>query len=67
MNETQQQMLVIPANLAQGLHDYLSTRPMREVENMVVGVRQLKPLSEYLPEPEPAGKSEEQKTPKERK
>ena len=30
----------IPADLAQAVHEYLLTRPMREVEGMVVALRQ---------------------------
>jgi hypothetical protein len=35
--------LLIPQHLAQTLHDYLTTRPMREVEPFVVAIRSLKP------------------------
>mgnify|MGYP001025961321 CR=1 FL=1 len=34
-------MLVINEVLAQEIHDYLVSRPMREVESLVMAVRQL--------------------------
>jgi hypothetical protein len=36
-------MIEIPPQLAQALHDYLLTRPMREVEAMVNALRECKP------------------------
>jgi len=41
---TQPPLLTIPAELAQSIHDYLVTRPMREVEALVVALRQAKPV-----------------------
>lgn len=35
--------ILIPANLAQAIHDYLLTRPMREVEALVNALRQCQP------------------------
>lgn len=32
-------MLYISQELAQAIHDYLMTRPMREVEHLVIGIR----------------------------
>ena len=31
--------ILIPHNLLQSIHDYLTTRPMREVEALVHGIR----------------------------
>lgn len=45
MNEPR---VTIPAELAQAVHDYLMTRPMREVEQMVVGMRQAEPVKEAV-------------------
>ena len=42
--------LLLPVELAQALHDYLMTRPMGEVERIVLPLRNLKPA----PEPEVA-------------
>lgn len=36
-------MIEIPAQLAQAIHDYLLTRPMREVEALVNALRQCQP------------------------
>lgn len=35
--------IAIPAQLAQAIHDYLLTRPMREVEGLVNALRECKP------------------------
>ena len=37
-------MLQLPADLVQAVHDYLMTRPMREVEALVAEVRKAKPV-----------------------
>lgn len=37
-------MLQLPADLVQAVHDYLMTRPMQEVEALVVGLRKAKPV-----------------------
>ena len=37
-------MVTIPRELAQALHSYLMDRPMVEVEHLVVGLRQAKPV-----------------------
>lgn len=37
-------MLVITENSAQQIHDYLTTRPMREVEHLVYALRNLRQL-----------------------
>jgi hypothetical protein len=37
-------MLQLPADLVQAIHDYLMTRPMREVEELVFEVRKAKPV-----------------------
>lgn len=34
----------MPAELAQAIHDYLMTRPMGEVEGLVVSIRQAEAL-----------------------
>lgn len=39
-----EQMLLIPSSFAQQLHDYLYTRPMHEVEDMVLKLRMLTPI-----------------------
>ena len=36
-------MIEIPAQLAQAIHEYLLTRPMREVEGLVNALRECKP------------------------
>ena len=36
-------MLQLPADLVQAIHDYLMTRPMREVEALVAAIRTAKP------------------------
>jgi hypothetical protein len=36
-------MIEVPPQLAQALHDYLLTRPMREVEPLVNALRECKP------------------------
>lgn len=36
-------MIELPPELAQAIHEYLVTRPMREVEGMVNALRQCKP------------------------
>jgi hypothetical protein len=36
-------MLEIPAPLLQAIHDYLMTRPMREVETLVLDIRKCAP------------------------
>jgi hypothetical protein len=36
-------MIELPPELAQAIHDYLVTRPMREVESIVTALRQCKP------------------------
>jgi len=36
-------MIDLPPELAQAIHDYLVTRPMREVEGLVTALRQCKP------------------------
>lgn len=41
---------IIPTRLASALHDYLLTRPMGEVEGLVVGLRQAKPFDPAPPE-----------------
>jgi hypothetical protein len=41
---TQPPLLMLPAELAQSIHDYLITRPMREVEHLVLTLRQAKPV-----------------------
>ena len=38
-------MLQLPSDLVQIIHDYLMTRPMREVEQIVLAIRQAKPAS----------------------
>lgn len=40
------QTITVPAQLAQGIHEYLMTRPMREVEGLVAGLRQCAPPPE---------------------
>jgi hypothetical protein len=35
--------LLIPTELAQAIHDYLLTKPMGEVETLVVQIRALRP------------------------
>ena len=35
-------MLQLPADLIQAIHDYLMTRPMREVEALVAAIRNAK-------------------------
>jgi len=37
------EQVTIPAELARAIHDYLVTRPMREVEGLVLALRQAKP------------------------
>jgi len=37
-------MLQLPPDLIQAIHDYLMTRPMREVEALVLGIRDAKPV-----------------------
>lgn len=44
--------VTIPADLAQALHEYLMARPMREVEGLVVALRQAEPV-EPTPELKP--------------
>jgi len=39
-------MIEIPEQLARALHDYLLTRPMREVEGLVGALRQCQPKEE---------------------
>lgn len=39
-------MIEIPQQLAQAIHDYLLSRPMREVEGLVNALRQCKPKDE---------------------
>lgn len=36
----------IPKNLLQALYQYLMTKPMNEVENLVTGIRNCKPVDE---------------------
>jgi len=36
-------MLQLPSDLVQAVHDYLMTRPMREVEALVTAIRTAKP------------------------
>lgn len=36
-------MLQLPTELVQAIHDYLMTRPMREVEALVTAIRNAKP------------------------
>ena len=36
-------MIELPPELAHAIHEYLTTRPMREVEAMVNALRQCKP------------------------
>lgn len=35
----------VPLQLAEALHQYLLTRPMREVENLVTALRQCEPVA----------------------
>lgn len=60
MNE---ELLLVPSSLIQAVHDYLTTRPMREVEGLVVGLRSAKPLTPPAPptppEPEPQSSTKE--------
>lgn len=37
------QNVELPQNLAQALHDYLMSRPMAEVEQLVMALRRTKP------------------------
>ncbi|HMV22634.1 MAG TPA: hypothetical protein PKE50_15295 [Rhodocyclaceae bacterium] len=37
---------IIPTDLASAIHDYLTTRPMREVEGLVSALRQARPYEE---------------------
>jgi hypothetical protein len=37
-------MLQLPSDLVQAVHDYLMTRPMREVEALVNEIRKAKPV-----------------------
>ena len=37
-------MLQLPPDLIQAIHDYLMTRPMREVEALVTAIRTAKPV-----------------------
>lgn len=46
--------IVIPQDLAQELHDYLMTRPMREVEPLVANLRRGEALPEDAASPPPA-------------
>lgn len=39
-------MLQLPPELVQAIHDYLMTRPMREVEALVAEVRKAKPVEQ---------------------
>lgn len=43
-------MMLIPQPLLQALHDYLITKPMSEVEQLVAAIRQCKPAPEPTPE-----------------
>jgi hypothetical protein len=36
-------MIQLPPDLAQAIHDYLVTRPMREVEGLVNALRECRP------------------------
>jgi hypothetical protein len=36
-------MIELPPELAQAIHDYLVTRPMREVEGLVNALRECRP------------------------
>jgi hypothetical protein len=38
-------MIEVPQTLLQALHDYLMSKPMIEVEQLVVGIRQCKPIT----------------------
>ena len=38
--------VTIPADLAQAIHDYLTQRPMREVEPLVQALRQAEPVKD---------------------
>lgn len=40
------QNVSIPQGLAQAIHDYLMTRPMREVEGLVAPLRQAQPIKD---------------------
>lgn len=42
------QNVSIPQQLAQAIHDYLVTRPMREVEGLVAPLRQAQPVNSNL-------------------
>lgn len=39
-------MIEMPSELAQAIHDYLVSRPMREAEGMVNALRQCKPKAQ---------------------
>ena len=39
-------MLQLPSDLVQAIHDYLMTRPMREVEALVAAIRNAKPVEQ---------------------
>ena len=39
-------MLQLPSELVQAIHDYLMTRPMREVEALVAAIRNAKPVEQ---------------------
>lgn len=45
-------MHLIPTVLLQGLHDYLMTRPMLEVEGLVSGLRNCQPMPSAPPKVE---------------
>ncbi len=36
-------MIKIDTNLVQRIHDYLMSKPMTEVENLIIDIRSLKP------------------------
>lgn len=46
-----QKMFLIPLDMANAIHEYLASKPMREVENLVFGLRG---LQEFVP-PAPEG------------
>lgn len=47
-------MILVPTQLLQALHDYLMTRPMAEVEQMALSIRQCKTAPPVEAAPEPA-------------
>ena len=51
----------MPAELAQALHEYLMARPMREVEGLVVALRQAAPVEVEKSMPGPSDNSRSEK------